>query len=92
MAPDTRRFLFDLPGIYRIRVQGRLDARGADGLAGMTYCTSRVRGKCPVTTLTAGLLDQAGLISVLTQLNDMGYPLLDLKRLPDPDAGAARSA
>jgi hypothetical protein len=58
----------------------------------MTDCTSRVRGKCPVTTLTGALLDQAGLISVLTQLYDMGYPLLALQRLPDRKPVELKSA
>jgi hypothetical protein len=92
LAPVTRRFIFDLPGTYRIRVQGRLDVDGAGCIAGMTDCTSRVRGKCPITTLTGALLDQAGLISVLTQLFDMGYPLLALQRLPDRKPGERKGA
>lgn len=92
MRPDTPRYLFDLPGIYRIRMQGCLPSPESDGFGCMTNCIIRVRGHPPITSLTGALLDQASLMSVLTLLYDMGYPLLDLKRLPDQAASEAASA
>lgn len=84
MTPNTRRYLFDALGIYRIRIQGRLGTHGAAGFTRMLDCTLQVRQESPtITTLTGTLLDQTGPISVLTQLYDLGYPLLDVRRLPD---------
>ncbi len=88
MRNDARGYLFDLPGTYRIRIRGRLDAYESGDFACMMNCRSRVRGNPPNTTLTGVLLDQGGLISVLTQLFDLGYPLLDVKRLPDEPPAA----
>ncbi|MGE5601443.1 MAG: hypothetical protein ACM30E_00225 [Nitrososphaerales archaeon] len=82
MKPETHRYVFDAPGIYRIRICGRLPMHGDGGFACMTDCRTRVRGESPTTTLTGTVPDQAGLICVLTELYDMGYPLLDVKRLP----------
>ena len=87
MKPETRRYLFDAPGVYRIRVQGRLDRPGVERLPCMRSFKSRVRGLPPTTTITGPLVDQASLLGVLTQLYDMGYPLLDVRRLSQ-DAAA----
>jgi hypothetical protein len=81
---NSQRFLFDTPGTYRIRVRGHLAADWADTLGGMAINATRGRGKPPVTTLTGRLVDQASLMGVLTALYEMGYTLLDVKRLPDP--------
>jgi hypothetical protein len=86
--PESRAYLFDAPGIYRIRIQGRLNVRRSGILGCMTCFTCQIRRNPPTTTtLTGMLVDQAGLISVLTELYDMGYPLLEVKRLPDRPAG-----
>lgn len=84
MKPSSRRFLFDAPGTYRIRIQGRLAPSWSDALGGMAICTRQRRGKPPVSTLTGQLIDQASLMGVLSALYEMGYTLLDVKRLPDP--------
>lgn len=86
MKPGGQRFLFDAPGTYRIRVQGHLDAHWTDMLGGMAISLRGARGKPAMTTLTGTLIDQACLMGVLTALYDMGYTLLDVKRLPDPVA------
>ncbi len=83
MKRDSRRYLFDVPSAYRIRIQGRLDTQQSASFACTVRCTMRVRGEPATTTLTGVMLDQASLMSVLTQLYDMGYPLLGVKRLPD---------
>ena len=83
MKPDTRRVLFDVPGVYRIRVLGRLDKRGVESFSCMPRFRCHVRGTPPKTTITGSLIDQASLLSILTQLYDMGYPLLDVKRLAE---------
>jgi hypothetical protein len=40
-----------------------------------------------VTVLTGTVIDQAALHGLLTQIRDLGLPLLSLRRLEDHDAG-----
>ena len=84
MNPVSQRFLFDAPGLYRIRVRGRVASHWTDALGGMKICCRQGKGKPPITTLTGELIDQASLMGVLTALYEMGYTLLDVKRLPNP--------
>ncbi len=83
MKPGSQRLLFDSQATYRIRILGNLSPQWADTFGGLEICERRVAGRPPVTTLTAQVIDQASLMGVLTALYDMGYTLLDLKRLPD---------
>ncbi len=83
MKPSSQQYLFDAPGTYRIRIWGYLDTRWSDNFAGMTIRTRRWRGKDPITTLTGELVDQPSLMGVLTVLYEMGYTLLDLRRLAE---------
>ncbi len=53
-------------------------------LGGMVISSRGAQGKTAVTTLKGTLIDQACLMGVLTALYEMGYTLLDVKRLPDP--------
>jgi hypothetical protein len=92
LKPGSQRFLFDAPGAYRIRVQGHLAAHWADTLGGMAIAFRGSKAKVPVTTLTGTLIDQACLMGVLTALYELGYTLLDVKRLPDPVASVAAGA
>jgi hypothetical protein len=48
----------------------------------MTIRSRQTKGGTPVTTLTGRLTDQASLMGILTALYEMGYALLDVKRLP----------
>lgn len=82
MKPDARCYLLDVPGVYRIRVQGRIEPGRAQDLLRMSGLTSHVRGQPPITTITGSIIDQANLLSVLTELYDLGYALLDVRRLP----------
>jgi hypothetical protein len=66
-------------------------AHWTDALGGLTICSRQSKGKPPVTTLTGELIDQASLMGVLTALYEMGYTLLDVKRLPNPVADDADS-
>lgn len=84
MKPVSQRFFFDAPGIYRIRVRGQVASHWTDALGGMTIYSRQGKGKTPVTTLSGELIDQASLMGVLTALYEMGYTLLDVKRLPTP--------
>jgi hypothetical protein len=81
---SSQPLLFDAPGLYRIRVRGRLAARWEDILGGMTISVRQPTGKGPISTLYGTLTDQASLMGVLTALYEMGFTLLDVRRLPDP--------
>jgi hypothetical protein len=89
MKPGSQRYLFDSPGIYRVRIQGQLAPHWSDTLGGMTICARHGRGKPPITTLSGQLVDQVSLMGVLTALYEMGYTLLEVKRLPDPIGASA---
>ena len=89
LNPVSQRFLFDAPGTYRIRVRGHVASHWTDALGGMTICSRQGKGKPPITTLSGELIDQASLMGVLTALYEMGYTLLDVKRLPNPMSGEA---
>ena len=87
MNQGSRRFLFDLPSRYRIRVLGPLNADGASRLADMTITLRQAANQQQVTTLIGEVRDQAALMGVLTMLYDMGFPLLEVERLgPPPSA------
>lgn len=76
MDQDISRLTLDRPAVYRIRVQGWLDATWSDYVAGMEITTSSTMQGAPITTLTGKLPDQAALSGVLNHLYDLGLPLL----------------
>ena len=84
MNPSSRRFLFDLPSSYRIRVEGPVSAGWVSRLADMTITVRQAASRQQVTTLTGEVRDQAALMGVLTELYDMGFPLLKVERLGPP--------
>jgi hypothetical protein len=73
--------LFDWPGNYRIRIQGRLDPSWSSRLGALAITVRRAEGQEVVTTLNGELTDQAALMGVLSTLYDMGFPLLKVERL-----------
>lgn len=87
--------LFDAPATYRIRIQGRISASLASVLAGMRVRASRAKEMRQTTTLSGAVADQSCLLGVLTELYEMGYTLLEVKRLteretiPDSDSQTA---
>jgi hypothetical protein len=81
MDTSSRKLLFDLPGRYRIRVQGRLAAGWSSQLSDMVITARQPASQPPVTTLTGELRDQTALMGVLNALYDMGFPLLKVERL-----------
>ena len=76
-----KRFLFDLPGRYRIRIQGQVSVSWTSWLSDMVITTRHFASRPPLTTLTGELRDQAALMGVLNALYDMGCPLLKVERL-----------
>ena len=70
------KVMFEKPGKYRIDVEGHLDDRWSDRLAGMLITTSGSEDETPITTLVGHLRDQAQLRGVLNSLYDLHLPLL----------------
>ena len=81
MPDQPPRLQLDHPAIYRIQVQGRLDASWADWLEVSAIQVSEDSPHTPVTTLTASVADQAALHGWLTRLRDLGLPLLFVEYL-----------
>jgi hypothetical protein len=64
------------PGLYEIRIKGRLDdLRWADWFQGMTIAHPSDR----ITLLSGRLTDQAALHGVLSQIRDLGIPILSVQ-------------
>ncbi len=66
------------PALYRIEVQGRLDASWADMLENVTLRLKHPTAEPPVTVLTGTLLDQSALAGVLNYIFMLGLPLLSV--------------
>lgn len=72
--------------LHEIRVQGHLDSRWAGRLQGLRFTLERDG----TTTLTGPLVDQAALHGLLSQIRDLGLPIVSIRRIcPDSEAGTA---
>jgi hypothetical protein len=79
--PSRKPIPFDLPAIYQISVQGRIDPTWSDRLGGMTISLPMAETSPPVTLLEGELRDQATLAGVLNSLYELHLTLLLVKRL-----------
>lgn len=75
------RFAFDRQAVYRIRVEGTLEASWSDRLGGMTISHETSGEGPPTTTLVGELRDQASLAGVLSMLYELHCPVLLVERL-----------
>ena len=82
-SESRKRFTFDRPGNYRIRVQGFLDESWSDRLAGLRITTSRTGDQKPVTELVGRVCDQAELSGVLNTLYELHLTLLSVECLDE---------
>ena len=70
------------PGVFRIRVKGRLESRWSDRLGGMSINTENPEGGEGVQTVLVGRLpDQTALSGVLSTLHDLHLPLVSVECL-----------
>ena len=74
-----KRFSGDIPGTYRICIEGRLHPEWSARLGGMAISVRQATGKPAVTTLRGELIDQAALMGVLNTLYDLGFTLLKVE-------------
>ena len=78
-----------LPGLYRIRIRGRL---GATALSAFPSMVSELEGG--ETVLTGSLRDRSALFGVLGQVEALGLELVELRQIgagPTPPHRASES-
>ena len=71
------------PAIYRIRVQGRLDAKWSERLEGMNITEVRHSEKDDESILVGRLADQAALSGVLNTFYEQHLPVLSVDCLEE---------
>ena len=75
-----KRFVFDRPGNYRIRVLGFLDESWSDRLGGLRISACSLKDQeGPVTELFGQVRDQAKLAGVLNSLYELHLTLLSVE-------------
>ena len=82
---DPTVLTIDGPAIYRIHIQGRLDARMSDRIGGMQITEVRVSGRGPETILVGRLVDQAALSGILNSLYELHLPVLSAECIDAED-------
>ncbi len=68
----------DHMAVYHIQIQGSLAPHWSDYLNGLTIKVSH-EDEYPITTLSGEIVDQAALLGVLTNLYNLGYPILEVE-------------
>jgi hypothetical protein len=72
-------------GIYKIQVQGMLDPKYSDRLAGMQISSIKNKDAPEITTLIGYLRDQSQLSGVLNYLYELHLPILLVKYLHEDE-------
>jgi len=80
--------VFDREAVYRIRVEGSIEASWSDCLAGMSICQGTSEEGLATTTLEGELSDQASLAGVLNTLYELHRPVLLVERLRATESAA----
>lgn len=78
LSRNSERLSLCSPAVYRITVQGQLDA---DRAAWFDAVELVVCGE--QTTLTGHVVDQAALHGLLARVRDLGLPLIELRWLAE---------
>ena len=66
----------DQPGIYRIKIQGRLSEGAIRRFDEMAVSIEPNAAGVPITTLTGQITDQAALHGIVARIRDLGLPLI----------------
>ena len=81
-SENRKRFPFDRPGKYRIRVQGFLDESWSERLGGLRITACALKDhEGPITELVGQVRDQAELAGVLNSLYELHLTLLSVEHL-----------
>ena len=89
---SAHRFPFDRPAVYRICVEGYVEATWSDRLADMTISHARSGEGPPTTTLVGELRDQTSLAGVLNTLYELHCAVLLVERIRPEQAEAIKIA
>jgi hypothetical protein len=76
-----KRYTFDRPGKYRIRVEGFIDESWSERLGGMRITTSSGEDQKTVTTIEGQIVDQSALAGVLNTLYELHLSLLSVEHI-----------
>lgn len=79
---DTNQFKgLDLPVVYEIKVQGRLDERWSGWFSGLTVASEQCADGATITTLTGAVADQAALRGILFRIWDLSLTVIAVNRV-----------
>lgn len=81
MSKRIRRLTLYQPARYQVQVVGHLDSKRAAWFESLDLVKEYSDDGTPVTTMTLEVLDQAMLHGLLTQIRDLGLPLLAVNRV-----------
>ena len=81
MSKDTHKLTLHEPARYQIQVIGHLDGKRATWFESLSLVREHGDGGAPITTLMVEVRDQAMLHGLLTQIRDLGLPLLSVNRI-----------
>jgi len=76
----------DTPAIYRIKVQGILEADWAERVGGLAVTSVNTNGEIKETTLEGRVQDQAALTGLLIALYELHRPLMLVECLKEAAA------
>ena len=80
-SESEKRYSFDRPGNYRIRVEGFLDKKWSARLGGLRITAIKAGDQKSVTVLEGQVRDQAELTGVLNALYQCHLTLLSVEHL-----------
>jgi hypothetical protein len=80
-SESEKRYSFDRPGNYRIRVEGFLDKKWSARLGGLRITASKAGDQKSVTVLEGQVRDQSELTGVLNALYQRHLTLLSVEYL-----------
>lgn len=72
---------FTSPGMYCIKVRGKIDKRFSGYFGGMKISSEEQAGKKPITTLLGELKDQSALVGILNALYGLHLTILSIKTI-----------
>ncbi len=68
---------------YQIQVQGHVSQRWADWFGNMIILDEGVVDQIDISTVTIEVVDQAALLGSLQKLHNLGYSLLEIRRMAE---------
>jgi hypothetical protein len=79
--PNAAGSAIDEPGIYRIRVRGRLSKSWVDSMWANMSLTVYTTAPEPESVLLGEVVDQACLLGIVNALYNTGYPVIALEQV-----------